>query len=120
MISEIGAEVALTQPGFPTVAEGDALGVELEILEQGLAIAGEAVRTDWQGEFPTVRIMFESLTLEQQRSLVALLFCRPGQWQKRQTPGEWQSLLILFRVLLRPKVLFDRNADVNAVSVAQL
>jgi cellulose synthase (UDP-forming) len=116
MISEIGAEVALTQPGFPEQSED----LTLAILEHGLEISGQVTRTDLSEELPTVRIMFRSPSLIQQRQLVAMLFCRPGQWQRRQTPGEFQSLWILFRVLLRPRVLFDRNVDVSAVSVSQV
>jgi cellulose synthase (UDP-forming) len=117
MISEIGMEIALSEPGFPGVAIDTSL--DLEIVEADLAIAGQVIRTDFSEELPTVRVQFQSPTLEQQRKLVKMLFCRPGQWQRRHTPGEFQSIWILFRVLLRPRVLFDRNADVNAVSVAQ-
>jgi len=119
MISEIGVEVALTQPGFPDLTT-ESLSLTLEILEHHLSIAGQVIRTDSSHEFPTVRIMFQQLTLEQQRLLVGMLFCRPGQWKRRHTPGEFQSIWILFRVLLRPRVLFDRHADVSAVSVAQI
>lgn len=152
MISEIGAEVALTQAGFPTLiplphletqaktqadtqAETqvglesrasspllfqETMPVTLEILENGLMLSAEATQTGFDGEFPTVRLMFESVGLSQQRQLVEMLFCRPGQWKNRYTPGELQSLWLLFRILLRPKVLFDRNAGVSAVSVAQV
>jgi cellulose synthase (UDP-forming) len=120
MLSEIGAEVALTQPGFPEIQQGDLMKVSLEILEEGITLPGQAIRTENKQGFPTVRIMFEPLSLTQQRQLVQILYCRPGQWQRRKTPGEFQSLWILFRVLLRPKVLFDRNAEVSAVSVAQI
>jgi cellulose synthase (UDP-forming) len=117
MISEIGMEIALSEPGLPGVAIDTSL--DLEIVEAELSIAGQVIRTDFSEELPTVRVQFQAPTLEQQRKLVKLLFCRPGQWQRRHTPGEFQSIWILFRVLLRPRVLFDRNADVNAVSVAQ-
>jgi cellulose synthase (UDP-forming) len=119
MISEIGVEIALTQPGFPQRSPEN-LPLMLEILEHHLSIAGDVIRTDFDGDFPTVRVLFHQPNLEQQRKLVSMLFCRPGQWQRRHTPGEFQSIWILFRVLLRPKVLFDRHADVNAVSVAQI
>jgi cellulose synthase (UDP-forming) len=118
MISEIGMEIALSEPGLPELAIDTSLA--LEIVEADLAIAGQVIRTNFSNELPTVRVQFQSPTLEQQRKLVKLLFCRPGQWQRRHTPGEFQSIWILFRVLLRPRVLFDRNADVNAVSVAQV
>jgi cellulose synthase (UDP-forming) len=120
MISEIGAEVALTQAGFPKLDLGEELPVQLEILEQNLAIQGHAVQTGFDGDFPTVRMVFEPLDLIQQRRMVELLFCRPGQWKTRCTPGEIQSLLLLFRILLRPRVLFDRNVNISAVSVAQI
>lgn len=120
MISEIGAEVALTQAGLPPILPGEIFPLELEILENNLCLQGQAIRTGYSGEFPTVRIMFAPLNLQQQRQLVEMLFCRPGQWKERNTPGELQSLLLLFRILLRPRVLFDRNADVSAVSVAQV
>lgn len=119
MISEIGVEIALTQPGFPELGI-ESLPLNLEILEHHLSIAGQVVRTDFSHDFPTVRVMFQEPNLEQQRQLVGMLFCRPGQWKRRRTPGEFQSIWILFRVLLRPRVLFDRHADVNAVSVAQI
>jgi cellulose synthase (UDP-forming) len=119
MISEIGVEIALTQPGFPE-PRAESLPLSVEILEHELAMTGQIIRTDFNEESPTVRILFEPPNLDQQRKLVKMLFCRPGQWQRRHTPGEFQSIWILFRVLLRPRVLFDRNADVNAVSVAQL
>jgi len=119
MISEIGVEIALTQPGFPELS-AESLPLTLEILEHHLSIAGQVIRTDFSHDFPTVRILFQQPDLAQQRQLVGMLFCRPGQWKRRHTPGEFQSIWILFRVLLRPRVLFDRHADVNAVSVAQI
>lgn len=120
MISEIGVEVALTQAGFPKVVDERSVPVRLEILEHHLLLEGQVTQTGFSGDFPTVRVLFEQLDLVQQRRLVEILFCRPGQWKKRYTPGEIQSLLLLFRILLRPRVLFDRNADVSTVSVAQV
>ncbi len=118
MLSEGGAEVALTQSGFPHLAAGDSVPVTLEILEAGLTLEGMATRSRMD-EFPTVRIRFTALTIEQQRCLVEMLFCRPGQWQRRRTPGEFHSLLLLFRILLRPRVIFDREVDVKAIAIAK-
>jgi cellulose synthase (UDP-forming) len=120
MLSEIGAEVALTRTGFPETFPDAPLPVQLELLEVGAVFPGQAIRTDLQGDFPTVRILFSNLALEHQRALVELLFCRPGQWKSRCSPGELRSLWLLFRILLRPRVLFDRNVDVSPVSVAQV
>ena len=127
MISEIGAEVALTQAGFPETSDSPSekvleaeLPVTLEILEANLCLSAQATQTGFNGDFPTVQLRFEPLTLQQQRQLIEMLFCRPGQWKKRHTPGEFQSLLLLGRILLRPRVLFDRQANVSTISVAQL
>jgi cellulose synthase (UDP-forming) len=119
MISEGGAEIALTQAGFPSLAGGEMLPVTLEILEDDLILQGVAIRTGVEQEFPTVRVRFESVSLEQQRKLVRMLFCRPGQWKHRCSPGEFQSLLLLFRILLRPRILVDREVDVRAIAVAK-
>ena len=67
-----------------------------------------------------MRVDFNSLTLEQERKLIASLFCRPGQWKRRNSPGELYSIWLLLRILLRPQVLFDRNPRINAINVAQI
>lgn len=119
MMSEGGAEVAFTQAGFPQLLPGEALPVSLEFMEVDLKLQGVAVRSGIRDEFPTVRILFEHVNLPQHRCLVEMLYCRPGQWKRRQTPGEFQSLLLLFRILLKPRVLFDRGIDVRAIEVAK-
>ncbi len=120
MISEGGAEVALTQAGLPALAPGETLPVSLEVMETNLMLHGVAIRSGVQNEFPTVRVMFEPMSLQQQRDLVVMLYCRPGQWKRRKAPGELQSLLLLFKILLRPRVLFDREIDVRAIGVAKV
>jgi cellulose synthase (UDP-forming) len=118
MMSEGGAEIALTQAGLD-LSESDE--VQLQIMEANLALSGFATQVGWQEEgFPVVRIQFDPLTLEQERTLVNMLFCRPGQWQQQAAPGEWRSIWILFRTLLRPRVIFDRDVDVKATSVAKV
>jgi cellulose synthase (UDP-forming) len=118
MISEGGAEVALTQAGL-NLSESDE--VQLQIMESNLALSGFATQVGYQEEgFPIVRIRFEALTLQQERTLVNMLFCRPGQWQQQAAPGEWQSIWILLRTLLKPKVIFERDMDVKATSVAKV
>ncbi|GAB4386592.1 MAG: glycosyltransferase [Elainellaceae cyanobacterium] len=120
MMSEVGAEVALTQNGFPRLAPAETLPLTLTIQENGLMLTGEVVRTTFDGDFPVVRVGFGTMSLQQQRLLVEMLFCRPGQWKRRYTPNEFQSLWLLFRILLKPRVLFDRRVDVSAISVAQV
>ena len=119
-ISEVGAEVALTQAGLPTVASDETLPVTLEILEEGISLQGQITTTGVSGEFPTVQVIFEQVTLPQERRLVEMLFCRPGQWKHQETPGELQSLWLLLRILFRPRVLFGRNQKASAIAVSQV
>jgi cellulose synthase (UDP-forming) len=127
-ISEVGAEVILTQPGFLMAAQGVngkkvqpdvKTRVELEILEEGLVLQGHATCTGTKDGYPTVRVLFEPVNLTQQRHLIEMLFCRPGQWKSRCSPGELRSLWLLFAILLRPRVIFDRNADISVVAVTK-
>jgi cellulose synthase (UDP-forming) len=118
-ISEIGAEIALTQAGLPEIKPGEMLPVTVEILEAKLTLQGIVTQTSVQEGFPTVRVMFEQLNMTQHRCLVKMLFCRPGQWRRSLTPGELQSLLLLFKVLLKPRVLFDRKADTSAIALVK-
>jgi len=120
MISEVGAEVALTQGGIAPVALGEMLPVTLEIMEEQLELSGKMTQVRFTDEFLTVRVAFEQFSLSQHRRLVEMLFCRPGQWKRQETPGEFSSLLLLFRILLRPRVLFDRRVDISATVVSKV
>lgn len=120
MISEVGAEVALTQAGFPSIAPGETIPIELEIVEEQLQLKAQVKQTGFSDEFPTIKVEFAQLKLSQYRHLVKMLFCRPGQWKRKHTPGELSSLLLLFRILLRPRVLFNRDAKVSAIAVSKV
>ncbi|URD52411.1 glycosyltransferase family 2 protein [Chroococcidiopsis sp. CCNUC1] len=117
MISEVGAEIALTQKAVISAEEMQPL--TLEIMEEGVELTGQVIRTGFQNEFPTVRVMFQQLSLSQHRCLVEMLFCRPGQWKRHNTPGEFKSILLILKILFRPRIIFDRNIDVNATAVSQ-
>ncbi len=106
-ISEGGAEVTLTQAAIPKRLEN--LPVKLKIMEEELELPGQITRLSFAGEVPRVRVAFEQVSLPQYRRLVEMLFCRPGQWKRHKTPGELRSLLLLFKALLTPRVLFDRK-----------
>ncbi len=115
VISEVGAEIVLTQKDFPLL---DSLPVEIELMEENLQIQGY-VTNEQQSEFLTLRVTFDTLDLSQQRRLIELLFCRPGQWKSRSAPGELRSVWLLFRILLRPRVIFDRQTRIHAIAVTQ-
>jgi cellulose synthase (UDP-forming) len=118
-ISEVGLEVAVTEGGLPSLSAGETLPVALEISEIGLQLQGQVTHIGSYGEFPALRVAFEPMTAAQHRQLVEMLFCRPGQWKDHHSPGELRSLAILFQILLRPRVLFDRKVEVRPVVVAK-
>lgn len=118
-ISEVGADLSLTQKGIPHLIKGETLPIELVILEENIALSGKITNTEFCEDFLKVHVRFDELSLPQKRQLVTLLYCRPGQWKSKNTPGEIASFWLLIRILLRPKVLFDRNPNITAIKVAQ-
>jgi cellulose synthase (UDP-forming) len=121
LISEVGAEISLTQPFSSVNGETlDYASVELEMMEDNLQFSGQIVRTGFNGDFPTVRIAFDSLSIDQHRRLVEMLFCRPGQWKRHETPGELQSIWLLFKILFKPRFIFDRKREVKAMAIYQV
>lgn len=119
-ISEIGAEVTLTQTSHLEMSEVKTLPVQVTLMEEELTFSGRLSRTDLTQEYPIVQFLFEPLNLNQQRGLVELLYCRPGQWKNRCSPGELESLRLLLKILLKPRFLFDRQANVRAIAVAHV
>jgi cellulose synthase (UDP-forming) len=117
-LSEVGAQITLTQRGLPNLMSGERLPVSLQISEENLPLQGDLIRVNSEGEFPWVQVRFRELTLAQQRSLVELLYCRPGQWRRWDSPGELKSLWILMRTLFRPRVLTG-NRTVKAMQVVK-
>jgi cellulose synthase (UDP-forming) len=76
-------------------------GTVLEIVDGNLSLPAQL--TTWQeiqGEY-RINLRFTSLTVEQQRHLIYFLYCQPGQWQDRDTPGELASLGLLVKSIAR-------------------
>ena len=95
-ISEIGATVELDRA---IVLDRK---ISINFLEAESQLKGEIKNLDFSREKPTAIITFESISLPQYRQLIILLFCEPGRWTARKTPGELQSLWLFFKVLLNP------------------
>jgi cellulose synthase (UDP-forming) len=115
IISEVGAQVVLTQGGIQGGAE-----ITLEIMEENLKLKGYIDKIKFEQGFPVVTVMFNQVTLPQHRCLVEMLFCRPGQWKRQNNPGEIASLWLLFRCILKPKALFGKKNELSAVSICQI
>ncbi len=118
-ISEVGAQILLTQGGVPQLGRGETLPITIEIMEEGLKLDGRITQSSFDGEFPSIKVMFEQVTLAQHRQLVSMLFCRPGQWKRQNAPGELLSLWFLFRSLLRPQALFGKRKEISAIAISQ-
>ena len=118
MVSEVGIEVALTHPVKALELQSQSL--EIELVNEALTLPGLLEEFQTQGEFPTLRMRFAPLDLSQQRGLTQLLFCRPGQWQSRCAPNELQSLWLIFKTVLRPRVIFDRKVETKPVMVKKV
>lgn len=104
-MGETGAVIALTQRGLLQLPKGEQRSVTLVIAEENLALPGKLTAINNQGDFPVAVVEFAPLTIAQQRRLVEMLFCRPGQWKRWNSPGEWRSLWILLKVIFRPRFL---------------
>ena len=117
-ISEVGATITLTQRGLPQLAPGETRPVQLSISEDLISLRGLLTGASNEGEFPCVTVQFHDVTLLEARKLVELLYCRPGQWQRWNTPGELQSLWILIKTLFRPRILTG-DIRVKAMTVAK-
>jgi cellulose synthase (UDP-forming) len=116
IISEAGAEIALTQTPIDLTEST----IQLEIAEENLQLGAEIVQIGFNNEYRTIRVKYTSVSLTQHCRIVKMLFCRPGQWKRNKTPGEFQSLLLIFRILLRPRIVFDRNIDLSPVAVTKI
>jgi cellulose synthase (UDP-forming) len=109
-ISEAGLMFVPTQT--PSLDPDRSLPVKLTILEENIPLEGTF--TPRAG-----RIDFLNLSLPQERQLIQLLFCRPGQWRHPCSPGEIASLLLLLRNLLRPRALFGNRQPITPLAVQQ-
>jgi len=102
-ISEEGVEIKLDpQVVLPT-------NITVELIPEVLFLSGKVTRGYRQNDDLVAIVKFQNVNIEQHRELVEMLYCRPGQWERRNTPNELQSVLILFKLLLRPLILFDRQ-----------
>ena len=95
-ISEVGAEIELQQEIELST------DLRIEMLAEGLTLQGKITQTNYAGELPKIKVCFKQVSISQHRRLVEILFCRPNQWQSRQTPGELRSVWILLQLLFRP------------------
>jgi cellulose synthase (UDP-forming) len=92
----------------------------LAIMEEQVKLHALLTKVTWQeDEFPVIRVQFRNVTTSQHRRLVEMLYCRPGQWKRRASPGELTSLFLLLKTLFVPRILFDRRININPIPVTK-
>jgi cellulose synthase (UDP-forming) len=107
-LSEEGAEITLdTNIDLPTK-------INLEFVEEGLHLNGYITHSYVRETATRIRIKFKNLTLAQEKSLIEMLYCRPGQWPRRITPGELKSLFMMVQILFRPLILLRRKQAIGS------
>lgn len=107
-VSEEGIEISLdSSVHLPTE-------IMVELIPEVLMLDAKVTHSHLKNGDLNAIIKFQNVTTEQHRELVEMLYCRPGQWERRNTPSELQSVLILFKLLLRPLMF------INAKKVKQL
>ncbi len=116
-ISEIGAEIKLTQN---SCFFNEAKSVNLTVVADNLIIDCEVETVKYKNNFSYLQISFVNLGLEQERKLITMLFCRPGQWLFERTPGELASLFFLIKSLVLPRIFFTSRGNNQGRKVAQL
>jgi len=119
MISEIGAEVELTKAVSLHSEDGTTQAIALELPDEQLTLPGQVLQTQIRDGVPTLTIEFAPLSLPQQRQLIELLFCRPGQWQSRCSPNEVRSLWLIIKSIFRPRFLVERQIQPKPVLVSR-
>jgi len=112
-LSETGAIFNLYQATLPP-NEHLQPSLELKIVSQNLNLKGKIVEIKSRDRYPQIKVAFEGVTQRQHKQLIELLFCRPGQWKRQQTPGEFKVLFLLLRSLLKPRFL-ERNTQVSVM-----
>lgn len=120
MMSEVGAEFAFTNPGSLDLNSLVSETAQIELVDEQISLPATITQFRIQDEFPTLTLQFAPLSLPQQRRLVELLFCRPGQWQSRCSPNELQSLWLILKTVLRPRFIFERQVAVRPVMVKKV
>jgi cellulose synthase (UDP-forming) len=119
-VSEIGVEICLTQVPTPDFQMQQSVLSEIAFLEAGLSLQGTIVSVRSQAQQCFIQIQFAPLERPQQRQLIEMIYCRPGQWRHRCAPGELQSIWLLFKILLRPRIIFDRVTKIMPIQVTKI
>lgn len=113
-ISEKGAELRLKTATLPQHT------FELVFVGTTLQLPAKALGQYPEQQGSRLSLEFTPLSLGQERQLIEFLFCQPGTWPYRQSPGELGSLGLILKSLLRPLQLLRRNPWLSRDRLPQL
>ncbi|MEM9769137.1 MAG: glycosyltransferase, partial [Cyanobacteria bacterium P01_D01_bin.71] len=119
MISEVGAEIELTKADTLPAALQTGQTIDLELVDEHVTLPATLVNHRTEKGLPVLTFQFATLNLPQQRRLIELLFCRPGQWQSRCSPNELQSLWLILKSVIRPRFLTERRVNPKPVMLTR-
>jgi cellulose synthase (UDP-forming) len=113
-LSETSVEIQLTHAHTASILQSSPCVIHF--LETGLRIDSTIASVQPR----LIQAQFEPLAIPQQRQLIEMIYCRPGQWQHRCSPGELESVWLLLKTLFRPKIVFDRTRRIIPIRVAKI
>ncbi|NJL83869.1 MAG: hypothetical protein HC890_14710 [Chloroflexaceae bacterium] len=116
LASEGGVRICLDPP-VPEFVPGDRVTLEIQSEEWPgtMQLPGEVLKFANQSD---IDLKFGPLSGEQHRHLVELLFCRPGQWLRRQHPNELQTAIALVKQVLHPRFRRPDERAEDAIPIA--
>ncbi|MEC4985486.1 MAG: glycosyltransferase [Oscillatoria sp. PMC 1068.18] len=117
-VSHSGVEVALRKLRFGE-NDWENFPVNIWFVDEDLRVTGKIMNVDNFAAETRLEIKFTKLDLDKERQLVKMLYCRPGQWLRREAPGELHSLWLMGKSLVTPRIFFRKKAEKIAVEVAQ-
>lgn len=107
-LCESGANITLTTNKFLVDKNQP---VEVEFLEDGFSVKAEVIRTALNDKYSNVSLYFPSVTLEQSRHLVTMLYCHPDWWKHRKKQGGLDYLLAMLSAVLKFKPVLNKYSN---------
>lgn len=110
-ISEAGAEILIAQ------RLNSQEMITLDFLDETLKLSAKITQIETFGKFWKINVKFQALTLPEERRLIELLFCQPGRWKVKATPGELKSLLLLLGSVVRMSKMLLKQQKNKTIKV---
>ncbi len=103
-ISEAGLIIDIPQKGLNSLLCFEQFS-HINLTEKNLSLAVKINNIESLESVYRVTLYFDTMTLDQERRLIELLFCAPDRWPMRKVAGEGETLLMLIKVVIKPFIL---------------